>query len=89
MVGATVGGCSTSGTITTCVLNRENGYTGLMVWDTTKLTSCVGQLSSEACGSTVYNVPSGYPTKRDLDGIKQASQTAEYVGEKPLLFENQ
>jgi hypothetical protein len=37
----------------------------------------------------VYNVPSGYPTKRDLDGIKQAAQTAEYVGEKPLLFENQ
>jgi uncharacterized protein YjdB len=89
LVGATLQGCQSSSGITTCTLTRPNGYSALMVWSTAALTACTGQPSSEVCGSTTYQVPAGgYVTKRDLDGLAQPANTAEYVGAKPILLEN-
>jgi hypothetical protein len=88
LVGSTLQGCQSASGISTCTLTRPNGYTALMVWSTATLTSCTGQSSSEVCGSTTYQVPAGYVTKRDLDGLTQPANTSEYVGAKPILLEN-
>jgi hypothetical protein len=89
LVGATLQGCQSSAGINTCTLTRPNGYSALMVWSPATLTACAGQPSSEVCGSTSFQVPAGYGTKRDLDGLVQPANTVEYVGAKPILLENQ
>jgi hypothetical protein len=88
LIGANLQGCLSSNGITVCTLSRANGYSALMIWSTATLTSCIGQISSEVCGSTTYQVPSGYITKRDLDGLVQPANPTEYVGAKPILLEN-
>lgn len=89
LVGATIQGCQFSTEINICTLSRAGGYTALMIWVPTTLTSCAGQASSDVCGSTTYQVPNGYTTKRYLDGSTHPANTAEYVGAKPLLLEKQ
>jgi len=89
LVGATLGNCTASASITTCPLSNSNGYQGLLVWVNTTLPSCAGQSSSETCGSTAYPVPSQYITKCDLAGTCQPAQSVETIGAKPLLFQNQ
>ena len=88
LVGAELQGCQPSGGIAVCTLSRAGGYSALMVWDNAVLSSCAGQISTEVCGSTPYSVPTGYLTKRDLDGLKEPASALEYVGAKPILLEN-
>jgi hypothetical protein len=89
LVGATLGSCTINRTVTACSLSRSNGYLAEMVWVNTTVTNCAGQTSTETCGSTPYSVPSGYITKRDLDGVRQPVKRMEIIGAKALLFENQ
>jgi hypothetical protein len=87
--GMTFQGCQVNNGIEVCTLSGANGYSALMVWATTTLTSCTSQLSQEVCGSTLYSVPSGYVTKLDLAGNQQPANPVEYVGAKPILLVNQ
>jgi hypothetical protein len=88
LAGATLQGCQTSNGTTLCNITRPNGYTAVIVWSTPRLTDCTTQISKQVCGSTLYTVPPGYFHKRDLGGNWQVARSMEYVGAKPILFEN-
>ena len=89
LVGATLGSCTVSGSVTTCPLSRAGGFQAEMVWANLTLASCSGQSSAEVCGATPYSVPSQYITKCDVAGVCQPAQAVETIGAKPLLLRNQ
>jgi Big-like domain-containing protein/centrosomal CEP192-like protein len=89
LAGHTLQGCQNSGGVNVCTLTGPNGYSALMVWVTTALSTCTGQSNAEVCGSTLYLVPSGYVIKHYLDGSSQPASASEYIGAKPVLLSNQ
>jgi trimeric autotransporter adhesin len=89
LAGNTLQGCQNSNGVNICTLTGPNGYSAIMVWVTTSLSSCSGQSNTEVCGSTLYQVPSGYVVKHYLDGSLQPASASEFIGAKPVLLSNQ
>jgi hypothetical protein len=74
LVGATVGKCSTSGSVWTCNISRSNGYVGLLVWNQT--------------GSSSYWPSTTYKQYRDIAGGIHSVSGSITIGQQPFLLEN-
>jgi Cellulase (glycosyl hydrolase family 5) len=74
LVGATLGSCSTAGSVWTCNISRSNGYLGLLVWNQT--------------GSSTYAASSIYKHYRDIAGGVHSIGGSITIGQQPFLLEN-
>jgi hypothetical protein len=74
LVGATLGSCTTSGSVWSCNISRSNGYVGLLVWNQT--------------GSSSYAPSTSYKQYRDLKGSLHSISGSFTITQQPVLLEN-
>ncbi len=84
IMGATLASpCSANGTVWSCMITRDGGYQGLVVWNTA--TRC----SNGVCATVDYSVNPIYLHYRDLAGNStQITGVNVPIGYKPILLEN-
>jgi hypothetical protein len=80
---ASMGACTSAGTVWTCTLTRPGGYEAMAVWDSSQ--TC----NNGVCTTSNFDVPAPYTQYHDLSGnlvTDIGSQVA--IGLKPILLEN-
>jgi hypothetical protein len=84
LVGASTSSCQQDGTIWTCAANRDGGYKGLIVWDTSQ--TC----ESGECSTTEYRFHGKFRNYRTIDNSKEIRISGDTVviGAKPILLQN-
>lgn len=80
LLGATLTGCSTSGTTWTCSLSQANGSPAQILWDTSE--TCSGGV----CGTISVPVSSIFTQSIDLTGSSYPISGTVLVGIKPILL---